>query len=99
MLANNICRDSYSATATDNRVFSKLPHHALRPLRCGMAEGRRLCGTPWFTRNIDVTQNVYAKSWWEERVDALTQAVEAITDAAKCRERKEKDQAESVSNE
>ena len=27
--------------------------------------------------NIDVTQNVYGKSWWEERVDAVTRAVEA----------------------
>lgn len=26
--------------------------------------------------NIDVTQNVYGKSWWEERVDAVTRAVE-----------------------
>ncbi len=24
--------------------------------------------------NIDVTQIVYGKSWWEERVDAVTQA-------------------------
>jgi hypothetical protein len=31
--------------------------------------------------NIDVTQNVYGKSWWEVRVDAVTQAVEAVTDA------------------
>jgi hypothetical protein len=29
--------------------------------------------------NIDVTQNVYGKSWWEERVDAVTQAVEGVT--------------------
>jgi integrase len=36
--------------------------------------------------NIDVTQNVYGKNWWEERVDAVTQAVEAVTNAAKCRE-------------
>jgi hypothetical protein len=28
--------------------------------------------------NIDVTQNVYGKSWWEERVDAVTRAVEAV---------------------
>ncbi len=28
--------------------------------------------------NIDVTQNVYGKSWWEERVDAATQAVESV---------------------
>jgi site-specific recombinase XerD len=29
--------------------------------------------------NIDVTQNVYGKSWWEERVDTVTQAVEAVS--------------------
>jgi integrase len=29
--------------------------------------------------NIDVTQNVYGKSWWEERVDAVTRAVEAVS--------------------
>jgi hypothetical protein len=32
--------------------------------------------------NIDVTQNVYGKSWWGaggEPVDAVTQAVEAVT--------------------
>lgn len=29
--------------------------------------------------NIDVTQNVYGKSWWEKRVDAVTQAVEAVS--------------------
>jgi integrase len=28
--------------------------------------------------NIDVTQNVYGKSWWEERVDAVTRAVDAV---------------------
>ncbi len=32
--------------------------------------------------NIDMTQNVCGKSWWEERVDAVTQAVEAVTNAA-----------------
>ena len=32
--------------------------------------------------NIDVTQNGYGKSWWEERVDAVTQAVEAVTNGA-----------------
>ena len=42
--------------------------------------------------NIDVTQNVYGKSWWEERVDAVTQAVEAVTN-------EKKNQPESVSNE
>jgi integrase len=50
--------------------------------------------------NIDVTQNVYGKSWWEERVDAVTQAVEAATNAAQNAEKEEKkNQPESVSNE
>jgi hypothetical protein len=51
--------------------------------------------------NIDVTQNVYGKSWWEERVDAVTRAVEAVSAAAQNAEKAEakKDQPESVSNE
>ena len=40
--------------------------------------------------NIDVTQNVYGKSWWEKRVDAVTQAVEAVTNAAQNAEKEEK---------
>jgi len=40
--------------------------------------------------NIDVTQNVYGKSWWEERVDAVTQAVEAVTNAAQNAEKEER---------
>jgi len=50
--------------------------------------------------NIDVTQNVYGKSWWEERVDAVTRAVEAVTTAAREAEKEaKKDQPESISNE
>jgi hypothetical protein len=47
-----------------------------------------------------VTQNVYGESWWEERVDAVTQAVEAVINAAQNAEKEEKkNQPESVSNE
>jgi integrase len=28
--------------------------------------------------NIDVTQNVYGRRWWEERVQAVTRTVEAV---------------------
>jgi hypothetical protein len=35
-------------------------------------QGRRLCETFWVTQVIGVTQNVYGRSWWEERVDAVT---------------------------
>jgi hypothetical protein len=33
--------------------------------------------------NIDVTHDVFnGKGWWEERVDTVPQAVEAVTNAA-----------------
>jgi acyl-CoA reductase-like NAD-dependent aldehyde dehydrogenase len=44
-------------------------------------------------------QNAYGKSWWEERVDEVAQAVEAVTNAAQNAEKEEKkNQPESVSN-
>ena len=51
--------------------------------------------------NIDVTQNVYGKSWWEERVEAVTRAVEAVCVATQNAEKAEakNDQPESVNNE
>ena len=45
--------------------------------------------------NIDVTRNVYGKNCWEEREDAVTQAVEAMTNAAQNAE-KEENQPESA---
>jgi len=50
--------------------------------------------------NINVTQNVYVKSWWEERVEAVTRAVEAVSAAAEnAKNEVKQDQPESVSNE
>ena len=50
--------------------------------------------------NIDVTQNVYGKSWWEERVDAVTRAVDAVTIAVENAEKEPKqEQLGSASNE
>lgn len=51
--------------------------------------------------NIDVTQNVYGKSWWEERVDAVTRAVEAVSAATENARKAEAkpDQPETVNNE
>ena len=49
--------------------------------------------------NIDVTQHVYDKSWWEERADAVTQADETVPNAAQNAEvEAKKNQPESVSN-
>jgi integrase len=47
--------------------------------------------------NIDVTQNVYGKSWWEERVAAVTRAVEAVSAATEKARKAEvrKDQPDS----
>jgi integrase len=93
MLANSFFRDSESADSSDKgylRSFRTM--HSSHTLR----EGAR----PEIVRdnmghaNIDVTQNVYGKSWWEERVDAVTQAVEAVTNAAQNAEkRREKESA------
>ncbi len=33
--------------------------------------------------NIDVTQNVYGKSWWEERVEAVTRMATSLLGGAK----------------
>jgi hypothetical protein len=49
--------------------------------------------------NIDVTQNVYGKSWWVERVDAVTRAVEAVSAAQNAAREAKPDQHESVRNE
>jgi hypothetical protein len=40
--------------------------------------------------NIDVTQNVLRQSWWEVRVDAVTQAVEALANNARNAAKEEK---------
>jgi hypothetical protein len=45
--------------------------------------------------DVGVTQNVYSKNCWEEREDAVTQAVEAMTNAAQNAE-KEENQPESA---
>ena len=93
MLVNSFCRDSAPADSSDKRYFRSFRTMHSSPM---LREGAR----PEVVRdnlghaNIDVTQNVYGKSWWEERVDAVTQAVEAVINAAqKCRESREKESA------
>ena len=44
---------------------------------------------------VDPTQNIYGKSWWEERVDAVTRTVEAVTVA---RQETQKDRPEPRNN-
>jgi integrase len=89
MLANSFCRDSDLADSADNGCFRSFrTMHSSHMLR----EGAR----PVIVRdglghaNIDVTQTVYGKSRWEERVDAVIQAVDAVTNAAQNPEKEEK---------
>lgn len=35
-------------------------------------------GHKYGTRHIDATQNVYGRSWWEERVEAVTRTIDAV---------------------
>ena len=50
--------------------------------------------------NIDMTQNVYGKSWWEERVEAVTRAVDAVITATQIAEKETKQgQPEPVNKE
>ena len=99
MLANSFFRDADSADSSNKGYFRSFRTLHSSPM---LREGAR----PEIVRdnmghaNIDVTQSVYGKSWWEERVDAVTQAVEALTNAAQNAEKEEKkNQPESVSNE
>jgi len=55
-----------------------------------MAHGPEVVRDNMGHANIDVTQNVYGKSWWEERVEAVTRAVDAISVAS---QNSEEDQA------
>ncbi len=62
MLANSICRDSYSANSADKGYF-----RSFRTMHSGHV--LRESARPEIVRdnmghaNIDVTQNVYSKSW------------------------------------
>jgi integrase len=69
-VGNSFCRDSDSADSSDKGYFRSFRTMHSSPM---LREGER----PEMVRdnmghaNIDVTQNVYGKSWWEERVDAI----------------------------
>src|SRR5712692_6910048 len=91
MLANSFCRDSDSADSTNKGYFRSFrTMHSSHMLR----EGARpeLVRDNMGHANIDVTQNVYGKSWREERVDAVS-CRSRDQCRSKCRERREKESA------
>jgi hypothetical protein len=98
MLANSIFRDSDSSTSGDKGIFG-----AFAPaFRLYVARGSKAGG--WAgqhgSREYRRDPECLRQERWEERLDAVTQAVEEVTNAAQtCRERREKNQPESVSNE
>jgi hypothetical protein len=91
------------AAATKMGVSSAVDFRSFRTMQSSLMlrEGAR----PEIVRdnmghaNIDVTQNVYGKSWWEERVDVVTRAVEAVSAGTENAEKSEAkpDQPESFS--
>jgi integrase len=61
---------------TRDRGFSELPHDAFEPdEQCGRP-ARSDAGQHHST--VDVTQNVYNRTWWEERVEAVSLAAPAF---------------------
>ena len=97
MFANSLCRDPDTADSSDKGYFSELPHHAFQPYAARRRKAE-IVRTTWVTR-LSRDPECLRKSWWEERVDAVTQAVEAVTNAAQNAEKEKKNQPESVSNE
>jgi integrase len=94
MLATTLCRDSDPADSSVNGHFRSFravdSRHTLRE-GARADDLRDILGHA----NIDVTQNVYGKNCWEQREDAVTQAVEAMTNAAQ-NAKKEENQPESA---
>jgi integrase len=88
MLATTLCRDSDPADSSVNGHFRSFravySRHTLRE-GARAHDVRDILGHA----NIDVTQNVYGKNCWEEREDAVTQAVEAMTNAAQNADKEE----------
>jgi hypothetical protein len=58
-----------------------------------MAHGPEVVRDNMGHANIDVTQNVYGKSGWEERVKAVTRAVNAVDAVSVASQNSEEDQA------
>jgi hypothetical protein len=93
MSANSICRDSDSSESSDKGYFrsfrtthsSHMLREAARPEIVPDNRGHA---------NIDVTQFVYGKSWWEERVDCGHPSCRSRNQCrSECRERREKESA------
>jgi len=71
MLANSFCRDSDPADSSDKGYFRSFrTMHSSHRLREGARQ--EIVRDNMGHANIDVTQIVYGKSWWEEQVDAVT---------------------------
>jgi hypothetical protein len=94
MLATTLCRESDPADSSVNGHFRSFragcSRHTLR-------EGSRPDEVRDILGHVDicVTQNVHGKNCWEERGDAVTRAVEAMTNSAQNAE-KEENQPESA---
>jgi len=79
---HNLLNRRIKVTAVKLGLPKEIDFRSFRTMHCSLM--LRTGARPEVTRdnmghaNIDVTQNVYGRSWWEERVEAVTRTVDAV---------------------
>jgi len=79
---HNLLNRQIKPTAVKLGLPKEIDFRSFRTMHCSLM--LRTGARPEVTRdnmghaNIDVTQNVYGRSWWEERVEAVTRTIDAV---------------------
>ena len=79
---HNLLNRQIKPTALKLGLPKEVDFRSFRTMHCSLM--LRTGARPEVTRdnmghaNIDVTQNVYGRSWWEERVEAVTRTIDAV---------------------
>jgi integrase len=79
---HNLLNRQIKVTAVKLGLPKGIDFRSFRTMHCSLM--LRTGARPEVTRdnmghaNIDVTQNVYGRSWWEERVEAVTRTIDAV---------------------
>jgi integrase len=99
---HNLLNRQIKPTALDLGLPKEIDFRSFRTMHSSLM--LRTGARPEVTRdnmghaNIDVTQNVYGRSWWEERVQAVTRTVEAVFPAGLESPLESPDAGQSLSN-
>jgi integrase len=79
---HNLLNRQIKITAVKLGLPKEIDFRSFRTMHCSLM--LRTGARPEVTRdnmghaNIDMTQNVYGRSWWEERVEAVTRTIDAV---------------------